>query len=144
MLHTVQILFPFTVLPFLRAHFSIKYSTIPRPPVMMSAITNCHFMMVRCIFATKVSQIKQKNRHVCARGGALFIQKPTLCWPDGQALFQRMDIPAFFPLVLAFSPPQRVCLYQSSPGLCYHEIGWEFSLLRQGRSVSKMVKQDVA
>lgn len=111
---------------------------------MMSAITNCHFMMVRCIFATKVSQIKQKNLHVCARAGALFIQKPTLCWPDGQALFQRMDIPEFFPLVLAFSPPERVCLYQSSPGLCYPEIGWEFSLLRQGRSVSKMVKQDVA
>ena len=57
----------------------IKYLTIPRPPVMKSAITNCHFMMVRCIFATKVSQIKQKNRHVCARGGALFIQQPTLC-----------------------------------------------------------------
>ena len=69
---------------------------------MMSAITNCHFMMVRCIFATKVSQIKQKNRHVCARGGALFIQKPTLCWPDGQALFQRMDIPEFFRLFLLF------------------------------------------
>lgn len=31
--------------------------------------------MLRCIFATKGSQIKQKYRHVCARGGALFIQK---------------------------------------------------------------------
>ena len=69
---------------------------------MMSSITNCHFMMVRCIFATKVSQIKQKNRHVFARGGALFIQKPTLCWPDGQAPFQRMDMPEFFRSSLLF------------------------------------------
>lgn len=71
--HTEQILFPFTVLPFLRAHLLFNYPT----STCMSTITNCHFMILRCFFATKGSQIKQKYRHVCARGGALFIQKPT-------------------------------------------------------------------
>ena len=80
----------------------------------MSAITNCHFMMLRCIFAAKISQIKQKSRHVYARGGALFIQKPThwywvvLACQTGS--LSENGHPGVFPLVLAFSPPERVCL----------------------------------
>lgn len=65
--------FPFTVLPFLRVHLLFDNSM----STCMSTITNYHFMMLRCIFATKGSQIKQKNRHVCARWATLFIQKPS-------------------------------------------------------------------
>ena len=138
--HTVQILFPFKALPFLRVHLLFDYPT----STCMSTITNRHFMMLRCIFATKGSQIKQKNRHVWARGGALFIQKPAY-WYWAVLACQTGSLsenghPRVFPLVLAFSPPERVCLYQSSPALCDPEIGSEFSLLQQGRSFNKMVK----
>ena len=57
-------------------------------PTCRSTITNYHFMMLRCIFATKGSQIKQKYRHVCARGEPCLYRSPhidnELCWPSCQ------------------------------------------------------------